>query len=253
MGAMELDRLNPVVLVTGAASGLGAALAQEWASRAGGGLILVDGEAGALDAAADSIETAPERVSTLAFDVADQSRWVDAVSFIEAQYGRLDYALVNVSDGEGLLTDKRLQARDRGAAADLDAAFLSLRALIRLMGANSQGGAIVLTCAAATITDAPSGGLVSLLRVAAREAAAAQVRVNAIAIGAPSAAIARRAPSFHEIEHELGDEAAVLDLIARLPAPLARHDGDDVAALIVMLLANPCSGIALVVEAAAAL
>ncbi len=249
---MDLGRINPVVLVTGAASGLGAECAREFAPHASGGLILVDAEADALDAAADALDQAPERVSTLAFDVADQPRWIEAAGFIEAQYGRLDFALVNVSDGEAVLTDKRLHDRDRGAAADLDAAFLSLRALIRLMGANSQGGAIVLTTAAETLTDAP-GGLLALLRSGASHAAGANVRVNAIALGAPSAASARRSPLFADLERDLGDEELALARVAGLPVPVARYDQDDVFAALRLLLTCQCSGIALVVEAGAAL
>jgi|CXWL01.1.fsa_nt_gi NAD(P)-dependent dehydrogenase (short-subunit alcohol dehydrogenase family) len=250
---MDFDRLNPVVLVTGAASGLGAACAHDLAPSASGGLVLVDAEAGALDAAADALEGAPERVSTLAFDVADQARWTQAAEFIGAQYGRLDFAVINVGDGAAVLTDKRLQNRKRGPTADMDAAFLSIRALTRLLGANAQGGAIVLTTTCETLTDSASQGLLPLLRVAAKEGDAAGVRVNAIALGKSDAAAARRAPCFREMSREAGAEAAALEKVARLPAPVARYDGDDVVRLVNLLLRAQKSGAALVVDAADAL
>ena len=92
-----MDRLNPVTLITGAASGVGAPCVREMARRSQGGLVLVDLDDASLCAVADDLEkenVAPERVSTLAFDVADEERWMQATDFIEAQYGRLDWAVL---------------------------------------------------------------------------------------------------------------------------------------------------------------
>lgn len=159
------DRLNPVVLITGAACVLGAACARELAHKASGGLILVDRDERRLSAAADAIGHAPERVSTLAFDIADSARWDQAQDFIADQYGRLDWALMNTGGG---------------GEANFAATRLALRAAMALMRANTHGGAIVLTGEAAR--GAARAGLSRLTRLAAKEGAPDRIRVNAIGL-----------------------------------------------------------------------
>ncbi len=61
---------RPVALITGAASGIGAALTRRLGRQAEG-LILIDRNEGSLRAIADSLSAPPEKVSLFAFDVAD--------------------------------------------------------------------------------------------------------------------------------------------------------------------------------------
>ncbi|MEZ6023438.1 MAG: SDR family oxidoreductase [Hyphomonadaceae bacterium] len=224
---MSTARINPVTLITGAASGIGAACAQHMAQHADGGLILIDGNEDALDASADALQSPPERVSTLTFDVADPARWEMASQFITSQYGRLDWAVIDAGSG----TDAALQAlsnRDarREVTALLDAAWTSLRAILPLMAPNVAGGAIVVCAPAAALKSefgAPKTGLPQFLRVAAKEAGPQDVRVNALVAAREDDPAWRKAPVIAEIRRDTA--ADVFANIARQQHPIARFEG----------------------------
>lgn len=241
---MELDRLTPVALVTGAASGFGAACASLLSRRAEGGLILVDVDEDALCKTADALSQPPERVSTLAFDIANANRWSDATQFIRAQYGRLDWAVINAQ------TAAPSDLVEWHGGAELDNAFLALRAVAPLMRSNAQGGAIVVTASAAAM-NAPKTGLIQFMRVAAQEATPGVVRVNAIAPGGANTPHWADLPWFQDLAGRHGSESAALDALAREAAPIARYAaGGDVARLIKLLLsdASAVTGATLVVD-----
>lgn len=241
-------RLNPVALITGAATSIGAACARDLARKANGGLILVDLDEAALSATADGLEAAPERVSTMAFDVADPVRWAQAHDFIADQYGRLDWAVVNA----GI-------SRTSAIADNLDGAFLTLRSVMPLMRANSQGGAIVVLSSASALKAEPGigahgaskAGLLQLMRVAAKEGAPDRIRVNAIAPGGAETPMWEQMPLFQDLVRDKGSARAAFDELAKQGASLARYCGPgDIAQLTAMLLTDsaPLTGATLVVD-----
>ncbi|MDX2276358.1 MAG: SDR family oxidoreductase [Hyphomonadaceae bacterium] len=225
--------LNPVTLVAGAASAIGMACASRIAPAATGGLILIDRDAERLDMAADSLPQAPERVSTLPFDLADQTWWRKGSEFIEAQYGRLDWAIVNA--GIAAQGDPHWRAV---TSIDIEAAVLSLRAIIALMKRNREGGAIVLTGGfSASRPRGDRAGLLHVLHVAAKEGARCGVRVNAVAPSADAATVSG-APVFEDLVRQLGNPSAAFERLAQSKAPVARFGGDDVPELVANLLTD---------------
>ena len=258
-----MDVLNPVTLITGAASGIGAACVRELARRSQGGLILVDLDEDALAAVADDLDqqnVAPERVSTLAFDVADEARWAQAAQFIDSQYGRLDWAIVNAGIAHSsLISDTDLKDWRRVMSTNLDGAFLTMRAAMPLMRKNQQGGSIVVTASAAALKAEPGvsaygaskAGLLQLMRVAAKEGAHDNIRVNAIAPGGVETPMWSNMPWFGDLVRETGSERAAFDKISKMATPMARYaSADDIARLIIMLLSeqSPMTGATLVVD-----
>lgn len=256
---MELDRLNPVTLITGAASGIGVACASLLSHRSEGGLILVDHDEAALDKTADCLSRPPERVSTLAFDIANQGRWADAAQFIQSHYGRVDWAIINVGGQSAPSAETDLVDWRRDARADLEGVFLSLRAVMPLMRESAQGGSIIVTAPAQTLEPsdragayaAARAGLLQLVRAAAKEGAPARVRVNAIAPGGAETPTWADMHWFQDLVRDQGSERAAFEALAAMPAPIARCAAtDDVTRLITMLLSDACpvTGATLVVD-----
>lgn len=246
---MRLDRLNPVILITGAAGETGAAYARMLAAQAQGGLILIDAEEPALDAAADALQRPPERVSTLAFDIADPARWAQAADFISAHYGRVDFAVL--AAGRPAAIDPRLWDPSQPASIDTESMTTTLKALGPLLGRGLQSGVALIAAPAAAIAEAPDEGLLALLRVAAAEAGGAGFSVNALALGPGRAAAARRAQSFADLVGSAGgDEAEALHRLADSAMPLARVEASGVARLAPLFFNNALvSGVTLIVDA----
>ncbi|MEQ1618461.1 MAG: SDR family oxidoreductase [Terricaulis sp.] len=237
---MSFDPINPVALIASAATGVGAACARELAQRADGGLILADPDEAALEACADSLDRAPERVSTLAFNPADPTRWTDAADFIAAHYGRLDWALI-----------------DAGAAFPRHEGYLEytqrgLEAIMPLIGDNRDGGAIVLMTSAAVLSEelraGAEGGLMDLLRETARRGDRRQVRVGALAFGNPQAEMWTETPLFDDMIREHGGIANAFSQIAQTAPPIVRHPGASLASLIPMMISEASGGGVLVVD-----
>lgn len=212
---MEPGRLNPVTLIVGAVSRFGAEAARALAARSQGGLLLGDENEAALLTLADELEaerSTPERLSTLAFSVADAARWAKASSFIAEQYGRLDYAIVNAPQAPPPeLVDFRPADR-----IDFNALALSLRAVTALMRRNVQGGGVVIGAAAQTLqAESERDQISELLEIAAASGRDSAVRVNVVVVGGAGLAPWRSAAALPDLE--TSSSAAVRDALEALP------------------------------------
>ena len=151
-------------LVTGAASGIGKAVAEFLSSEGADRLVLVDANEGALESLA--VDCPVEKVVG---DVADPAFWSGAA------LGDLDHAVINAGvAGADLITDLNFQEWRRILSVNLDGAFLSLQSALRNM---RDGGSIVTVASAAGLKAEPGvaaygaskAGLIQLTRVAAKE------------------------------------------------------------------------------------
>jgi NAD(P)-dependent dehydrogenase (short-subunit alcohol dehydrogenase family) len=233
--AQDLDFSGKSILITGAASGIGAACASWLAQRGAKRLVLVD-----LDEAGLAALELPCPSKPFTGDVADPALW----ERIEAEAGPLDHAVLNAGVGaSGAVAELSFEDWRRVMAVNLDGAFLSLRTALRLM---VDGGSAVLTASAiglkATPTTAAYGSskaaVMQLMRVAAKESAARGIRINAIAPGGVDTPIWDKQPVFVEAFEAMG-RAAALDSMARQSVPLGRFEtADEIAAQIGFLLSG---------------
>lgn len=173
-----------VAVVTGGASGIGAAITTAYATQ--GAKVAV------LDLAGDAARTRAAQLGAvhlgLGCDVTDAASVDVAVGEVRTRYGRID-VLVN-SAGVALLAPAEELSRtawDRTLAVNLTGAFVVSQAVGRIMLDQGRGTIISLASQAATVslTDhaaycASKAGLVGLTKVLASEWAGRGVTANTI-------------------------------------------------------------------------
>jgi len=233
------DFADAIALVTGAASGIGAATAVRLANSGARKLILVDLDE---DRLRDFAFSLPCERQVLIGDVADEQFWTDA------DLTGLTHALVNAGIGAGGPIETLTFAEWRRVmAVNLDGAFLTLQAAMRSIRATGNGGAIVLTASAAGVKAEPGiaaygaskAAVIHLARIAAKEGAAANIRVNAIAPGGVETAIWSGLPFFEDLVKSTGSEEAAYKAMAGMATPLGRYArADEMAEQIAFLLSD---------------
>lgn len=215
----DLSFAGRSALVTGAASGIGAACAAWLAQRDAARLVLVDRD----EAGLARLEL-PCEVTRFVGDVADPALW----ERIEANAGPIDHAVLNAGIAAGApIADTRFDEWRRVLSINLDGAFLSLRTALRLM---PDGGSAVLTASVAGLKVEPNTGayatskaaVIQLAKVAAKEAAPRRIRINAIAPGAVDTPIWDGLPFFEDLVARGGDRRAALEAMAQMATPLRR-------------------------------
>ncbi|QDX82369.1 short chain dehydrogenase [Denitratisoma sp. DHT3] len=188
-------------LITGAASGIGAATARLFA-REGARLLLTDCNAAAGEALADALRGAGGDAVFQAADVADEHQVAALLETARHRFGRLDCAFNNagVNGRAALLEDMDLAEWQRTLAVNLSGVFLCLKHELRLMqtqghGAivnNASGGGLIAVPQMAAYC-ASKHGVLGLTKTAAQENARRGIRVNAVLPGSTDTPMLRAA------------------------------------------------------------
>jgi NAD(P)-dependent dehydrogenase (short-subunit alcohol dehydrogenase family) len=141
MGQVE----GKVALVTGGASGIGAASAETLA-REGAKVVISDIDEPAGEALLSSIGAAGGQAVFFKQDVTDEAQWQQVVAEIEQRHGRLDILVSNAGIGimAPSIVEMSLADWRRQTAVNLDGVFLSVKHCLPLMR-KSGGGSIVMT------------------------------------------------------------------------------------------------------------
>ena len=218
---MERRFEKRVAIVTGAASGMGAAIAERLAAEGAAVLVTdVQEEKGQQVAAGCGAEFRR-------LDVADKAGWDALIEEIEQRHGRLDILVNNAGMlGKGSIEDVDLAAWDRTLGVNLTGVMLGCRAAIGLMKRNRDpdGGAIVNTSSTAAfgaIADdiaytASKSGVRMLSKAIAVHCARKgyKIRCNSLHPGAVSTSI-------HDGIRETAGDAAIDGFLANM-SPLGR-------------------------------
>ncbi|NCD21643.1 MAG: 3-oxoacyl-[acyl-carrier-protein] reductase [Spartobacteria bacterium] len=181
---------NKIALVTGAARGIGQAIALQLAAD-GADLALCDVKAEWLDDTAAKVKALGRRTETYAMDVANGAAVGEAVARILADFGRIDVLVNNAGITRDTLL-MRMSEEDWDAVLDvnLKGAFLVTKAVVKPM-MKQRSGAIVNIASVVGIMGNPGqanytaskAGLIALTKTTAKELGSRNVRVNAVAPG----------------------------------------------------------------------
>lgn len=178
-----------VCVVTGAAAGLGRAMADRFASE-GAAVVLVDRDAGRLAEAVAAIEGAGGRAGGQAVDVSDQDQVEEAARRLRSVHGHVDVLVNNagVALREGSVADMSRKQWDLTLAVNLTGPFLMSRSLVPLMPPGSVIVNVATNAAHRAVPGsdayvASKAGVVGLTKAMAVSLADRGIRVNAVSPG----------------------------------------------------------------------
>jgi 3-oxoacyl-[acyl-carrier protein] reductase len=183
---------DKVVVVTGAAQGIGAAIAQRFAEEAAT-LVLLDLDAERLKRTAAAIG---KKASAVVADVTDEAAVDKIFARVAADHGRVDVLVNNVGGARNAkLWDMSADDWDFTIKLNLRSAFLCTRAAARLMMKQRAGAIVCMSSGAREGTpwtaqhsggaanSAAKAGIHGFIRDAAFELAEHGIRINAVAPG----------------------------------------------------------------------
>lgn len=230
------------LLVTGAASGIGAAVARLAVDEGVSGLVLVDRNVAGLTALAAKLD---RPVIKAAGDVADPTFWNRLEAEIADRFGAVDCAFAGAGIGHAMTPIAELDpvSWTQVLSVNLTGAFLTLRSSLRTM---RDGGAILLISSSTGVKPSPGtaaygtskAALIHLAKIAALEAAPRGIRVNVIAPGGVETPLFRGNGFFDTLVEKTGSERGAFDALAAR-TPLGRYaTAAEAARLVVFLLGD---------------
>lgn len=186
---MKLE--NKVALVTGAARGIGKAIAKALAAE---GAVVIVNYNGSVQRAAETvkeIEEAGGKALAIRCNVADFTACKDMIDGIIKEQGRLDILVNNAGiTRDGLLMKMSEEDFDSVMDTNLKGAFNCIRHVARQMIKQKSGRIISISSVSGVLGNAgqanysaSKAGIIGLTKATAREVASRGITVNAIAPG----------------------------------------------------------------------
>ena len=237
MGELMKDK---VCVITGGAGSVGLASARVLLGQ-GACVLLVDRDEASLRAALQSLSIDADRVAVHGADVTDAQQTRDFIAAATTRWGRgIDFLFCNagINGAIAAITDYPEDVFDAVMAVNVRGPFLALKYGLPVV---NPGGSVLLNASVVAVTADPGiaayatskHALVGLMRVAAKEAARRNIRVNVIAPG----------PIANEFQADI--ERRLTPLVGRdatrlldTMIPLGRHAQPEEIAQMVLFLAS---------------
>jgi NAD(P)-dependent dehydrogenase (short-subunit alcohol dehydrogenase family) len=191
---------NRVAVITGAAGGIGSAIARCLAEH-GAHLVLTDVDEASALALADGIRKTGRVAWGMGHDVSDPRDWEEVLRFSQEKYGKIDILVNNAGVSHvASIEEIALAEWRRVMAINLDGVFLGTQAAVAEM--RGRGGSIINVASIRAIVgnpntaayDASKAGVAALTRSAALHCAKQgyNIRINAVLPGYISTEMVQR-------------------------------------------------------------
>jgi len=180
-----------VALVTGAAQGIGLAIADKLFNL-GASVVLSDLNTEKVNRAAKKLEPSGERVKAINGDVSSTEDSVHMVEFVLREFGKIDYLVNNAGIGTPSFPVEKMEDKlwEKMIAVHLTGTFKMTRAAVPIMKTLGRGSIVNMSSNAGQVGDdeychysAAKAGILGLTKALAKELAEFGIRVNAVAPG----------------------------------------------------------------------
>ena len=240
--------VDKTAIVTGAASGIGAATARRFV-RDGARVLLTDMDEAGAELAAELSREGPGRAHFLRHDVVDEAGWKQVFALALESLGPVDVLVNNAGIATaGRIEDLTLEVFRKTIAVNLEGVFLGTKEAVLAMRAAKRGGSIVNLSSAMGLVGAPGasaycaskGGVRLFTKAIALECAKDGIRVNSVHPGGVKTAIWKKQSWWAAVVEKAGSEEAAYKAICG-PTPQGRLSEPEEIADAIAFLASDAS------------